>query len=143
MPSSGVRSHASPSFPLLLKSSLATAAPAVPALRCHSTGSSCLASRGHRLAVGTSPSPRGRRCCEQRFCARDELSAKADISVCSYQWFQGMLPGSPCLSRFMGDEARKDLEEQPRDCQLWCLYTFYFGCSQAYFGAGVRFLCVI
>lgn len=121
--------------------------PPVTALRCHLAGNSCLASLGHRLTVER-PRPREAGAVVNSVSVSGhELSRKAtiswDISVFSYQWVQGMLPVSPCLRHFMGDEARKDLKEQPRDCQLWCLYTFYFGCSQAYFGVGVRFLCVI
>lgn len=66
---------------------------------------------------------------EQQFCSRDELSRKArgsgDIPAFSCQWFQGMLPVSPCLRHFMGNGARKDKKKQPRDHVFLILFWLF------------------
>lgn len=66
---------------------------------------------------------------EQQFCSGDELSRKArgsgDIPAFSCQWFQGMLPVSPCLRHFMGNGARKDKKKQPRDHVFLILFWLF------------------
>lgn len=101
------------------------------------TGNSCLALLGHQLAVEMSQPFGGWLFYEQCFCltkGKSCLESRGSFGIFQFFHTSGFKEccWSPLAPRhFVGNEARKDMEKQPRDCLLRYLNTFYFGCLQA------------